>query len=89
MPSNGFAVDIAALYTRYNTRLKAPEGRLSSFGRNFIEVPVHFKYKFWLKPVHELAAPFIYAGPSFLFVLTTMAPFLWRQIVSSPDGMWA
>ena len=69
MPSNGFAVDIAALYTRYNTRLKAPEGRLSSFGRNFIEVPVHFKYKFWLKPVHELAAPFIYAGPSFLFRL--------------------
>ncbi len=67
MPTSGLAADIALLYTRFNTRLKEEGKSPESFGRNFIEVPLHFKYKFWLKSVHDLVAPMIYTGPSIFF----------------------
>lgn len=63
----GFAPDIAVLYTRYNTRLDdAQEGERLSFGRNFIEIPLHLKYKFFLKGMKELVAPMVYTGPSLM-----------------------
>ncbi len=67
----GFAPDIALLYTRYNTRLSIPEteGSPFSFGRNFIEVPIHLKWKFWLLQTNNLFAPMIYTGPSMMFRL--------------------
>ena len=66
---NGFAPDIAVLYTRYNTRLMADGTDPICFGRNFIEIPLHLKYKFWLKSTHDLFAPLIYTGPSLSFRL--------------------
>lgn len=65
----GFAPDIALLYTRYNTRLAMPGSTPRSFGRNFIEVPVHLKWKFWIPQTKNLFAPMIYTGPSLLFRL--------------------
>lgn len=59
----GFAPDIAVVYSRHNTRLKTPDGELLSFGRNFIDIPLHLKYKFWLKSFHELFGPMVYTGP--------------------------
>lgn len=69
MQKCGFAPDIAVLYTRYNTRLKPDSKSPSSFGRNFIEVPLHLKYKFWLKSTKNLMGPMIYTGPSVMFRL--------------------
>ena len=63
----GFAPDIALLYTRYNTRLLENGSSPVSFGRNFIEVPIHLKYKFWMKSFHDLIGPMIYTGPSVAF----------------------
>lgn len=66
---NGFAPDIAVVYDRYNTRL-LPEGKEPiSFGRNFLDVPLRLKYKFWLKSTHYLFAPMVYTGPVFSFRL--------------------
>lgn len=67
----GFAPDIALLYTRYNTRLSIQEAKGSpySFGRNFIEVPIHLKWKFWLPQTNNLFAPMIYTGASMMFRL--------------------
>lgn len=62
--SCGFAPDIAVLYARHNTRLRPEAGNASSFGRNYIDVPLHLKYKFWLKSVSETMAPMIYTGPA-------------------------
>ena len=67
MPKCGFAPDIAILYTRYNTRLEEIGKSPVSFGRNFIEVPLHLKYKFWIKSFYDLFAPMIYTGPSVAF----------------------
>lgn len=65
----GFAPDIALLYTRYNTRLSLPGEKPRSFGRNFIEVPIHLKWKFWIPQTKDLFAPMIYTGPSMMFRL--------------------
>ena len=64
---NGFAPDIALTYARHNTRLSFNDEKPFSFGRNFIDVPIRFKYKFWLKSTHELFAPMIYTGPLLSF----------------------
>lgn len=63
LPRCGFAPDIAVVYTRRNSRLKMPDGSRASFGRDFIEIPLHLKYKFWLSGAKKLVAPMIYAGP--------------------------
>ena len=66
----GFAPDIALLYTRYNTRLVLPgAGTPQSFGRNFIEIPIHLKWKLWLPQTNNLFALMAYAGPSMMFRL--------------------
>lgn len=65
----GFAPDIAITYDRYNTRLRPNGESPFGFGRNFIDVPIHLKYKFWLKSVKDLAGPMIYTGPTFSFRL--------------------
>lgn len=67
MPQCGFAPDIAVLYTRYNSRLSEDSKSPVSFGRNFIEVPLHLKYKFWIKSFHDLFGPMVYTGSSVAF----------------------
>lgn len=66
---NGFAPDIAVTYARHNTRLALAGNEPVSFGRNFIDIPVRLKYKFWLKSTHYLFAPMVYTGPGFSFRL--------------------
>ena len=63
----GFAPDIALLYTRYNTRLALGDEKPHSLGRNFIEVPIHLKWKFWIPQTKNLFAPMLYTGPSLMF----------------------
>lgn len=59
-----FAVDIAALYTRYSYRMTNPAADNAAMRRNFIEVPLHFKFKYWVNAFHQLVAPMVYTGPS-------------------------
>jgi len=68
-PNSGLAADVAILYNRYNVQLKDPDGATGSFGRNYLEIPLHVKYKFWLSSFHDLLAPLIYTGTSFLMRL--------------------
>lgn len=63
----GFAPDIAVVYARHNSRFKTDDGKPFDSGRNFIDVPLRLKYKFWLKSTHDLFAPMIYTGPVFSF----------------------
>lgn len=62
----GFAPDIAVLYTRFDTRLVLHGSSPLDFGRDFIEIPLHLKWKFLLKPTKDLCAVMIYTGPSML-----------------------
>lgn len=69
MENNGFAPDIAVLYTRYSSKLMDEVSGPAKLGRDFIEVPLHLKYKFYLSATNNIVAPMIYTGPSFLFRL--------------------
>ncbi len=69
MENNGFAPDIAVLYTRYSSKLMDEVSGPAKIGRDFIEVPLHLKYKFYLSSTNNLVAPMIYTGPSLLFRL--------------------
>ena len=66
LPDTGFAADLAALYTRYSAKLEMPGGAQMSFGRNFLEFPLHLKYKFWLPVLYKTVAPVVYTGPSLM-----------------------
>lgn len=66
VPTCGFAADVALLYTRYNVRLQHDGAREGNFSRNFVEIPVHAKYKFWMPAFHNLFAPLVYTGPSLM-----------------------
>lgn len=74
MENNGFAPDIAILYTRYSSRLIDEVSGPEKLGRDFIEVPLHLKYKFYLSSTNNLVAPMVYTGPSFLFRLGKANP---------------
>ncbi|MDE6548489.1 MAG: PorT family protein [Muribaculaceae bacterium] len=74
MESNGFAPDIAVLYTRYSSRLIDEVSGPAKLGRDFIEVPLHLKYKFYLSSTNNLVAPMVYTGPSLLFRLGKANP---------------
>ena len=69
MENNGFAPDIAVLFTRYSSRLIDEVAGPAKLGRNFIEVPLHLKYKFFLSSTNNLVAPMVYTGPSLLIRL--------------------
>ena len=74
MESCGFAPDIAVLYTRYSSRLMDEVSGPAKIGRNFIEVPLHLKYKFYLSSTNNLVAPMVYTGPSLMFRLGRANP---------------
>ena len=74
MESCGFAPDIAVLYTRYSSRLIDEVSGPVKLGRDFIEVPLHLKYKFYLSSTNNLVAPMVYTGPSLLFRLGKANP---------------
>lgn len=66
----GVAFDTGVLYNRFSMKLKGTgmeNGR--SFGRNFLEIPVHAQYNFWLSGIGGVAAPMIFTGPSLLISL--------------------
>lgn len=63
---SGLAVDMSALYSRAGATLRSPQGEKFTAARNFVEVPVNLKYKFWLKSIKELAGPYVYTGPTLM-----------------------
>lgn len=71
VPTLGLAFDASIDYLRYNIRLANERGAsdYTDIGRNFIEVPLNIKYKFWLGNFHNLVAPMVMTGPSFMFNL--------------------
>lgn len=74
LPTFGLAFDLSVDYLRYNFRLTSERGgvvddKYTDIGRNFIEVPLNIKYKFWLGRFHNLVAPMVMTGPSFMINL--------------------
>lgn len=72
LPTCGLAFDASVLYNRFNTRLKdESQAERIDFGRDYLEVPIHIKYKFWLPATSNLVAPMVLTGPSLLCHLSS------------------
>lgn len=87
-PVSGLAADVAILYTRYNSCFKFGDSQARSIGRDFLEIPLHVKYKFWLPSFHNLVAPMVYTGPSLMFRLDSKreSPFVTKGVLPGWDA---
>lgn len=62
----GLAFDGSLEYVRYNARWQNnTDGIRRSIGRNFIDIPLNVKYKFWIPATKNLFAPMVTTGPDF------------------------
>lgn len=77
VPIVGICADVAVMYSRLNQKVDptanasefVDENMPKSFGNDFLEIPVHLKYKFNLPVVSNLVTPYLLTGPAFAFNL--------------------
>lgn len=71
VPVVGLCLDASLMYARMNSAVEwvDSEGKESSTGKNFFEIPINIKYKFTLPVVAAFLKPYLYTGPSFAFKL--------------------
>lgn len=64
----GLAVGASVMYTHGAASLSSPDDAMPALklGNDFLQVPLHLKYKYFLSGVSNLAGPFIYTGPALL-----------------------
>ena len=62
---SGFALDASLLYTRSPLTVGNASGSWKA-GDDMLHIPLHAKYKHWLRSAYDLAAPFLYTGPSLM-----------------------
>lgn len=73
VPILGLGFDVSVLYTHRSSELINMENG-ATYKRNYIEIPVHAKYKLHLLGLENVAIPFIYAGPDFSFLTHSSDP---------------
>lgn len=80
---SGLAADFAVMYHRFNTKLRnESSGVETSLGRNFIDLPLNIKYKFWLSSLNNLFAPTLETGPALMVNVDSKhdTPFKLRRV---------
>lgn len=79
VPVIGICADVSVMYSRLDQKFSydnpdefTPEewgNNPKNFGKNFLEIPVHLKYKFNFPMVSNYLSPYLLTGPSFAFNL--------------------
>lgn len=81
VPVIGICADVSVMYSRleqkvdfkksnpYEVEAEDLVGTPDNFGKNFLEIPVHVKYKFNLPAISQFFTPYLLTGPSFAFNL--------------------
>ncbi len=72
-PFLGIGADISVMYSHMQTNVSVGEGRLSAsknVSGNFIEIPLHLKYKLSVPAIQSIISPYIFTGPSVAFKLS-------------------
>ena len=70
--ASGFALDASLLYTHSPVTVGNASGCWKA-GNDMLHIPLHVKYKHWLRSAYDLAAPFVYTGPSLMVRLDSDA----------------
>lgn len=70
VPLIGLGFDASVLYVNRTTKLESASSadRVPELGKDFIEVPIHLKYKLSLPAIEKIVAPYVFTGPSFAFL---------------------
>lgn len=63
-PMLGFGADISVMYTHMKTHVELAELDGYNASGNFLEIPLHLKYKFSLPAVGSIISPYIFTGPN-------------------------
>lgn len=70
LPGTGFAPDFALLYTRHHVKIVDIENTSSDkLPVNYIDLPLHLKYKIPAGILRNIVEPLVYTGPTFAFRL--------------------
>lgn len=62
LPVVGFGVETSVMYTHRNTRLAGVD---HTYKRNYVEIPVHLRYKLTIIGMGRIVAPYVFTGPNF------------------------
>lgn len=77
VPVIGICADVSVMYSRLNQKMDLLNsnkegvtaedlaGMPNNFGKNFLEIPIHLKYKFNIPVVSNFFSPYLLTGPSF------------------------
>lgn len=63
-PAIGVGFDLSLMYVRRNTRW-LEENELTSDNRDYIDIPLNFKWKFKIPLINKIVRPFALTGPTF------------------------
>ena len=80
----GLGLDAAVMYTHRNNVLS---GSTDTYKRDYIEIPVHLKYKLSIVGLNNVLAPMAFIGPNFAFLAHESRQERWdnRSVVTSFD----
>ena len=67
IPLTNVGVDASLMYVRRNTEFMDALGKTDN-ARDYIEIPVNFKWKIGLPVVGSIVSPYLFTGPSFAFL---------------------
>lgn len=66
VPIVGIGADLSVMYSHRNNNVSGPDTEnLSSFKSDFIEIPLHLKYKVGLPVIGSIITPYVFTGPCF------------------------
>lgn len=66
-PVSGLGVDLSAMYVRRNSSWLEDQ-ELTKDDRDYIEIPLNFKWRMNIPVINNLVRPYISTGPSFAFL---------------------
>lgn len=67
VPVIGLGFDLSAMYVRRNSEFMR-ENNLTKDNRDYIEIPLNLKYKFFLPLISKILVPYLGVGPSISFL---------------------
>jgi len=70
VPVIGVGFDASVLYAARSVDFTDFDGEVTTKTRNYIDIPINFKYKIGLPLVGNIVTPFLTTGPDFSFLLS-------------------
>lgn len=64
----GIGADLSVMYVRRSSEFMADNQDLGTIYRDYIDIPLNFKYRLGLPVVDKIISPYLFTGPDFAFL---------------------